>query len=233
MWRELMDAPAGFDGSGLVVVGSDHHRAAPAGWTGIVRLGADAVVVTPAAEVDRIRAATRSAAARRQVDPAEIGAMLRPARTLGPALLFYGAPTPTGAAPGAAPPEGDVIGPLDVTDDRVAAVLDDATAHEREESAVDDSTSGVFVARTAGGAPAALCAWRVWPHGIAHMSSLTAASHRRGGFGCAAAAHALTEAVRHGLLPQWRAAAVNEPSIALARRLGLHHLGDQYSVLPS
>jgi GNAT superfamily N-acetyltransferase len=223
LWRDLTDAPKGFAGTGVLVVASDTHRAAPDGWVGIVKLGSDVVVASPSAHVDQVRSAKERLSPDGLVDPDQIETVLHPIQTLGPALLFYGAPSIQTTT-------SDVIGPLDLEDDRVRAVLTDASDDERSESALDETTSGAFLALSADGSPAAVCGWREWPQGIAHKSSLTARSHRGRGLGRAAAVRALGEATSKGLIPQWRAARSNVSSIALARRLGLVHLGHQYSI---
>jgi RimJ/RimL family protein N-acetyltransferase len=222
LWRDLTGAPEGFRGAGVTVVGSAHHRAAPDGWIGIVKLATDVVIACPVADVDRVLHAVVASHPEDLVAPDHLDHLLNPCQTLGPALLFYGAPTRSA-------PDVQVIGPVDLTDDRVRAVLTDATDDERDESDLDGTSSGAFVALTADGTPAAACAWAQWPHDVAHISSLTATAHRGQGFGLAAAHLALSEATNRGLIPQWRAAQSNLASIALARRLGLHHLGTQYS----
>ena len=146
-----------------------------------------------------------------------------PRHTLGPARLYYGAATSPS-------PEPATLGPLPVDDPRVRSVLADATDEERGESAIDETTSGVFLAVAVDGAPAAAAAWTVWPQGVAHICVLTARAHRGTGTAFAAAHRALTEAVDVGLLPQWRVRKGNLASIALAERLGMHHVGDQYSI---
>ena len=125
-----------------------------------------------------------------------------------------------------------MVGPLPVDDPRVQVVLADATADEVDESSLDSVPSGVFVALDGDGRPAAGCGWHPWPHDVAHVGVLAATSRRGGGFAASAASAALAEAASAGLLPQWRAAAGNAPSIALAERLGLTRVGGQLSVLP-
>ena len=124
----------------------------------------------------------------------------------------------------------NTIGPVDIADHRVRAVCDDASQTERDETGIDETTSGAYLSFADDGSPASVCAWSEWPHGVAHMSSLTAASFRREGLGAAAAVAALVAADAHGLLPQWRAAHWNAGSIALARTIGLHQVGTQFSV---
>ncbi len=223
MWRELTTAGLGFLDVDLVYRSTDSHRAAPEGWVAIVRLGWQVVVAGPGDQLDRIDSNTRQSFPTQLLSVEHLAEFVCPRHTLGPARLYYGAST-------GAPPSTATIGPLAVDDARVRAVLADATDDERGESAIDDTTSGVFVALTADGAPGAVAAWRVWPHEVAHVSVLCARTHRRTSVGFAAAHRAITAAVAAGLLPQWRVKEDNLPSIALAERLGLRHLGDQLSI---
>ena len=223
LWCELTTATDGFTDRDLVVAETDHHRAAPEGWVAIVQLGQRVVMAGPAAQLDRIDVNTRQSQHTQLVDRAHIDEHVRPLHTLGPARLYYG--TPTGPVPALS-----TVGPLALDNPSVQSVLADTTDDERTECGIEHTTSGVFAALAGDGTPMSVCAWTVWPHQIAQVSSLTAASHRGTGAGRAAAHRALTEAVAAGLLPQWRARATNEGSIALAERLGLQHLGDQYSI---
>lgn len=223
MWRELTTAGLGFYDHDLVHKSTDSHRAAPEGWVAIVRLGWQVVVAGPGDQLDRIDSNTRQSTPTQLVSAEHVAEFVCPRHTLGPARLYYGATsTPS--------PSTETIGPLAVDDARVRAVLADATDDERDESAIEDTTSGVYVALTADGGPGAVAGWRVWPHEVAHVSVLGACSHRGTGVGFAASHRALTAAVAAGLLPQWRVREDNLPSIALAERLGLHHVGDQYSI---
>ena len=223
MWRELTTAGLGFFDLDLVYKSTDSHRAAPEGWVAIVRLGWQVVVAGPNDQLDRIDHNTRQSAPTQLLYAEHLAEFVCPRHTLGPARLYYG--TPSAVVPSAA-----TVGPVAVDDARVCAVLADATDDERGESAIEDTTSGVFVALTADGTPGAVAAWRVWPHEVAHISVLCARSLRGTGVGSAAAHRALTAAVASGLLPQWRVRDDNLPSIALAERLGLQHIGDQYSI---
>lgn len=174
---------------------------------------------------DRVAVRLAGLTAEQLIQPTVVDALLAPVDKLGPALLFYGRGTITAAAR-----TGSVIGPLEIDDPRVQSVIEEATPAERDEADIEETTSGVYVGVTPEGTPAAACAWREWPHRVAHMSVLTATSHRGLGYGASTARIALAEAVGAGLLPQWRAAHWNEASIALARRLGLVLLGHQYSL---
>lgn len=226
LWRELTDAPGAFTPRDPLVIASDTHRASPPAWIGIVEVCGDVVVACRTATADRVRRQLAGSAAEHLIRPSIVDALLHPVDTLGPALLFYGRPTLT-----ATKAAGSVIGPCEIDDPRVQSVIGDATTAELDETAIEETTSGVYVGLTADGIPAAACAWREWPHRVAHISALTAASYRGLGFGASTAAVALDAAVGVGLLPQWRAGHWNEASIALARRLGLELLGHQYSLL--
>lgn len=223
LWRDLTNAHLGFLDRDLVYVPTDTHRAAPLGWVAIVRLGRQVVVAGPSDQLDRIDNNTRQSVPTQLVSAEHLEELVRPRHTLGPARLYYGASS-------GASPEAETVGPLAVEDAWVRSVLADATDDERGESAIEDTSSGVFTALTIDGAPAAVAAWRVWPHQVAHLGVLCARSHRRTGVGFAAAYAAISAAVAAGLLPQWRVREGNLPSIALAERLGLRHVGDQFSI---
>ncbi|MGB8860027.1 MAG: GNAT family N-acetyltransferase [Ilumatobacteraceae bacterium] len=223
VWRELTTARHGFAEHDVCLAETDSHRAAPDGWVAVVRIGHRAVVAGPAAQLDRISDDARRSSPVQLVDRDFVRRHFRPLHTLGPARLYYGSPT-------VPVPAGRTIGPLELSDSRVQAVLADASQAERDEAGVGHTTSGIFVALDADGVPISVCAWTLWPGDVAHISSLTAAAHRGCGAGLAAAHRALTEAAARGLLPQWRVAHWNAASIGLAQRLGLRHLGDQYSI---
>jgi GNAT acetyltransferase len=170
-----------------------------------------------------MRAVLLNADVARLTDTAYINELFSPSAALGPALLFYGSPSENVE-------ESRVTGPLPLADPLVQSVLSTATDAERDESGIDDCTSGLYVVLEANDGPAAIAGWRDWPCRIAHMSVLTASTYRSQGHGCTASAHALREATSAGLLPQWRAAHSNDASIGLARRLGLVEIGEQYSI---
>jgi L-amino acid N-acyltransferase YncA len=88
----------------------------------------------------------------------------------------------------------------------------------------------VWLALDDQGRPAALSGWREWPQQVAHMSILTASTHRMMGLGSDCARAALGAARDAGLLPQWRAAEGNVASVTLATGLGLQRVGRQVSI---
>lgn len=222
LWRDLADAPNGFNDP-LAVVKSDRHRAAPHGWIGIITIDTGTVITSPSRCFDRVRETIEAADPSRLGEHAYIASILHPAQTLGPAQLFYDI-TPRSDGLNSA------LGPLPITDQRVASVLRDATPEERDECGLEDSTSGVHLALDANGQPAAICGWSLWPHDVAHLGVLTARSSRGTGHAFAASSQAIRKATAVGLLVQWRAAERNEASIRLARSLGLSNAGSQFSL---
>lgn len=223
LWRELTTAGLGFFDNPLVYKTADTHRAAPEGWVAIVRIGWQVVVAGPDWDLTRIDHNTRQSHPTQLVDPEHLAEFVCPRHTLGPARLYYGAPSDPA-------PVTPTFGPLPVDDERVQAVLADATDEERAECGVEETTSGVYLALASDGSATAVAAWTLWPHDVAHISVLCANAHRRTGAAFVAAHRALTEAVAAGLLPQWRVREGNVASTALAERLGLSHVGDQYSI---
>ena len=225
LWRDLMLAPNGFVRPGVVVVAAPDHRAAPPGWVGIVDLAGSVVVAAPPELVATLRLRVSAVESVHSLtDGAAIHGVLRTVdEILGPAVLFYG----NGMS---VEQRHEVVGPLPLGDVRVQAVLDDAAPDEVDESGMVDTTSGVWLTLDDDGMPAALSGWREWPHAIAHVSVLAAATHRGRGFAVASSATALAAASAAGLLPQWRAAADERCVMALAERLGLHRVGRQLSV---
>jgi hypothetical protein len=81
--------------------------------------------------------------------------------------------------------------------------------------------------------PVAGAGFDEWQHIIAHVKVLAAADRRRRGWGWAAGALAVNEALDRGLVPQWRASTSNKASRALGRRLGFEVVGSQTTVLLS
>ena len=128
-----------------------------------------------------------------------VGVAFAPAlqrRHLARVARFYGRVTITATANA-----DSVIGPFEIDDPRVQSVIGDATTAERDEAAIEETTSGVYVGLTPDGTPAAACSWRVWPHRVAHMSVLTAASHRGSGYGASTSLVALDAATGAGVAP--------------------------------
>ena len=148
-----------------------------------------------------------------------VGVAFAPAlqrRHLARVARFYGRVTITATANA-----DSVIGPFEIDDPRVQSVIGDATTAERDEAAIEETTSGVYVGLTPDGTPAAACSWRVWPHRVAHMSVLTAASHRGSGYGASTSLVALDAATGAGLLPTSRSAQLRTgPAVRVVGRQG-------------
>jgi GNAT superfamily N-acetyltransferase len=107
-----------------------------------------------------------------------------------------------------------------------AALSDLPTADDAGESGLDEITSPAFVL-SQDGLVVAAAGYRRWPTGVAHLSVLTAPSHRGRGLAHTVAGHAVADALSHGLFPQWRARPL--ASRRVARALGFHELGSQLS----
>jgi GNAT superfamily N-acetyltransferase len=67
---------------------------------------------------------------------------------------------------------------------------------------------------------ASIAGYEVWGEAIAHVSVVTHPAFRRRGLGAAAVSRIAAEALRRGLLAQYRALETNAPSLAIADRLG-------------
>ena len=219
LWRELSGCPTAFTMSGVVRCNSDDQQIAPPGWIGVVAIQKAAVVVTPTS----VAAASLTEVSAEQITtPAGASAAFGPmVASLGPAILFYGQPTPVTMS--------DVAGPVPVEHPLVQDLFASASEDDRDESDLTSTDSGVFLATDPYGTPVAAAGYRTWPTGVAHMSVLTAPHARGTGHGTRASHAALSLATENGLLPQWRAAEQNTASIALAQRLGLTELGRQFS----
>ena len=96
-----------------------------------------------------------------------------------------------------------------------------------DESGIEQITSPAFAVREHGQI-VAVAGYRDWPGQLAHLSVLTAAQARGRGLAGLAASAAVTQAIREGKLPQWRARP--ETSRRVARGLGFRELGSQASI---
>ena len=224
-WAALIGGGAGFEDGRLCVVVDPDPWVVRAGSATVVTLGDGAVAVAPdAVAAAHIRSAAGDTHPRRLSDLDWAGAGATTIR--GPAALLFGPGSHLGPAP--APP----ITQLAPADPRVRALIDRAGDDEAAESGLAHVTSPVFAAAGDGGTIVAGAGYRLWPHGIAHLSVLTDPRQRRAGHGSTAAAAAIAHAVEAGLLPQWRAR--HRASQRLARSIGLELLGAQVSFdLPS
>lgn len=72
---------------------------------------------------------------------------------------------------------------------------------------------------------ATLAGYKIWNEAIAHISIIAHPDHRGRGLARAAVARAAAHALSAGLLPQYRTLRANQPSIAVAKRLGFAEYG--------
>ena len=215
--------PVTFDPAGRVaVVVSPESRMCPPGWVGVVRLGGSAIVAAPSRTVAaQVEEAFSGLAVEALVDAAVMGAHLSVTQALGPATLSYLGERDFRPAPGDQSVTELPAGHSDLR--RLEKSAGDAAAGE---AGLDEITSPVFVIR-ADGEVVAASGYVLWPRRTAHLSVLTAPGWRGRGLGRAAATHAVTHALRLGLLPQWRARPVESRRVAAA--LGFRALGAQLS----
>jgi GNAT superfamily N-acetyltransferase len=209
-WCTLASAPVAFPPRGVAVVVAPESRLCPPGWCGVVSLGESAIATVPRDELKPVVAAA----------PGQPPAALPLRETLGPATLAYVDESrfrPSDAATAVELPAGDP---------GVAALLASVPSDDAGESGLDDITSSAFVSFEDGRVTAA-AGWRRWPTGVAHVSVLTAPSHRGRGLARAVAAGAVADALAAGLFPQWRARP--PASRQVARALGFRELGSQLS----
>ena len=244
MWVELAGAPVSFPDNGIEVVPSAASRLCPPGWAGIVVIADSGIATIPAAPADRRAAGPAEGGAggpgdgrsfgpagglvaglaglpiEAVRDVARVRAALKPADTLGPATLAYLDRPDFTPAPG--PVEGR---PADHDD--VLRLVASVSAEDAGECGLDEITSPAFVVRSGADIVAAAGYCR-WPGRIAHLGVLTGTAHRGRGLAARAASAAVEDALRHGLLPQWRARP--PASRRVAGRLGFRELGVQLSL---
>jgi hypothetical protein len=207
----------------LQVVVAESSPLCRSGWIGILALDG---TVTASVPDDDLRAPVEAALIALSPDDAVhvevVQSRLPATRTvLGPVPLFY---LPQGYT------AGENAHAEQVSKGELEGFATTAASDELDESGILNVTSPVFASRTDAGELAAVCGYRRWPNDVAHLSALTAPSHRQQGHGRSAALAAITHAIESGLLPQWRARP--SASQALARSLGLTRLGAQLNFDP-
>lgn len=79
--------------------------------------------------------------------------------------------------------------------------------------------------------PLAGCGYDIWEDSLAHMGVLTAHGQRRHGYAATAVSIAIDQAMKSGLIPQWRVRTDNTASIRTALRSGFKHAGTQTTVI--
>jgi RimJ/RimL family protein N-acetyltransferase len=222
LWEGLAGAPAGF-GHLLRVAVSPDSRLCPPGWLGIVVL-ADAVIATaPTPGIAYIvQRALGTLPAGSLTDAAVLSARLQVLDMLGPACLAYLDPAEFRPHHGLVAVEQLLLD----DDDRRQLVASSGT-EDVEESGITEITSPAFAVRERG-AIVSVAGYRDWPGQVAHLSVLTITTARGRGLARTVASAALTYAIAHGKLPQWRARP--PASRRVARALGFRELGSQVSI---
>jgi GNAT superfamily N-acetyltransferase len=86
--------------------------------------------------------------------------------------------------------------------------------------------SGLFI----GSDLVSLAGYEVWGGFIAHIYAITHPAFRGRGFGRDVVAHLSNEALKTGLIPQYRTLESNEPAIRLAKSLGFVHFATSVAV---
>jgi len=207
----------------LVVVARESPLCRP-GWIGILGLDGTVTASVPHADLqEAVAEALDGLSAEEAVRPEIVQPALPATRSvLGPVPLFY---PPPGYVPGEVPRVERV------SHDDLEALFRTVRPDELDESGLVEVMSPVFASRTAPGELAAVCGYRRWPNGVAHLSVLTDPDHRRQGHARRAAVVAIRHATDEGLLPQWRARP--PASQALAHSLGFIESGAQLSFEPA
>lgn len=188
----------------------------------MVRAGSTVVIGAPEPALTRLRELSRD-----QVQqPESLMAALSDLgpQLLGPACLAY-ADAPTLALGATSQVHRASRHELDL-------VLALCRGEEREESGLEEMTQW-WVATDHDGAPVAATGYETWDERVAHLGVLVAPRNRGTGRGAAAASAAITHALEAGLVPQWRSAVSNEPSLQLGRHLGFVPHGEQITLLLS
>jgi len=185
--------------------------------------GALLVTAPSTATADRVARCLRAVGSSGLGDPTAVRGALPAVDVLGPAWLAHAEPARFVPVRGDRPVER-----LAPDDAGLAALVAAVSEEDAGESAVDELTGDVFVTRDDGGDVVCAAGFLRWPGDVAHLSVLTAEPARGRGLATATASPAVAEALRQGLLPQWRARP--EPSRRVAARQGLHELGWQLSL---
>jgi hypothetical protein len=222
-WADLAGAPVdAFSPGQARVTVSPQSRICPSGWAGLIELKGAVVATAPSGKAaERLRIAVSSS----PDDASDLIARLLPriaaAEIKGPAALYY---LPLDAS---VPLADDVIETVPADGDDVRCLLASVSEEDGEESGLASVTSAAFVTRV-DGLVVSGAGYRRWPNQIAHLSVLTAVPMRGQRLAIKTAGAAAADALRHGLLPQWRARPI--ASRRVAERLGFRHLGWQASI---
>lgn len=216
LWRGSRGDPTVLaPGSRRTVRGS--RGLCPQGWTGILQLGVAVVI-----EIGDAGDAAISALMELEdpTHPESVRPLVR-GKTLGPAHLAY---VPDGSAPSPGRQKHvEVADPVELS-----RWLDAQSDEDLEESDAAELETPLVLRRD--GSLVGVAGWTRWPTAIAHIGVLVDKDHRGEGAGTALGRAAVDAAVAAGLSPQWRAAASNGASRAIARHIGLVEFGQHLSL---
>ena len=217
LWRTLAGDPSVLE-PGTVELVRGSRGIAPPGWTGVLRLG-DAYVIE-AGEADANAIATLRSLDDPS-DPTEVVRLLEPSDTLGPGELFY---LPDGGEVAALDVAGDVA---EVPIEAIEVWLAGLPAEDVAESSVSAMDEVLVLRRD--GALLGAAGHLSWPSAVGHLGVLVAPEARGTAVGSCLGALATRRVLDRGEFPQWRAAAWNGASQAVARRIGYRLMGRQFS----
>lgn len=218
--RRLWSTLAGVEDAlqpGTVTVVRGSVGLCPPGWVGVVRLG-DAYVIERGDADPEVLDALRSLDD--PADPRQVIASLDPRDVLGPGELAY-LPADAEVAMGGT----DDIAEVPV--DPIRGWLATMPPEDVDESSVGEMERVLVLRR--GGAILGAAGHVDWPTDVGHVGILVAPDARGTGVGVALGAAATRRVLDHGRWPQWRAAAWNDASRAVARRIGYVEVGRQLS----
>ncbi|WP_432540717.1 GNAT family N-acetyltransferase [Kineococcus sp. SYSU DK002] len=233
-WEQLAGSSAQFsDTSTPQVVVTSTSRLCPPGWCGLVTIAGATIATAPDT--------THADVLRRGLEDVLVGgspgltpqsssmlARRLPVRdVLGPTDLAYLLPAPASGTFDSTAVQAVCVRAFGVADPLVQELVAACSPDDAAEAAIDTLTSPAFVVLREG-TVLAVAGYEQWPSSIAHLCVLTHPVARGAGLARVAAAAATEDAVRAGLLPQWRARPA--ASQRVARALGYQSLGHQLSV---
>ncbi|MFC5290849.1 GNAT family N-acetyltransferase [Actinokineospora guangxiensis] len=227
LWLHTATTPGPFPlgGETHIVVAPD-SRLGPSGWIGIVHLAGATLITAPSPQLAQALPPNLPATA--WTDLAHLRRLLPVDSAMGPATLAYRDTPPPPPDPTTTPTATEVEH-LDPTHPALIALLASVLPEEAEESGLANITSPAFVLRHEDRIIAA-AGYRHWPEQTAHLSVLTAPTHRNLGLARQVAHAATSHSTTHALLTQWRARDTHHHSLRTARSLGFTPLGTQLNI---